>query len=197
MLNRVIRCLVFFFFLVEIANAQQLQYAIQLKDETIGILSVKRFLRPARAEFLIESNIQVHKLIDMDITYRISTVFENGKLIHSTATQTANGRTNVNTTTKWDGRSYVVITQSSRTKLRETMIDFNLCSMYFSEPLNKKVIWSDSFGKWLPVKALGNHRYELSLPDGKKNFYQYSYGICSMVETEQLFSKVTFLLKGP
>jgi hypothetical protein len=67
--------------------------------------------------------------------------------------------------------------------------------LYYHEPIGKKLIWSDSFGKFLPIRLSGNHRYELILPDGKKNFYTYNYGICSMVETEQFFTKLIFRLK--
>lgn len=179
-----------------VATEQTLTYVILLSDDVIGNMTVKRFQQSSdRSEYLVESHINVQKIVAMDIDYRINSVFENGKLMHSTVVQTANNKIHTNTKTEWDGNFYRITSLEGKHAIRERLIEHNLTTLYYYEPVGMKVIWSDSFGKFLTIKLCGNHRYELILPDGKKNFYTYNYGICSSVESEQFFSKLTFRLK--
>ena len=191
--------LIIFFLLIVLpvfATEQTLTYTILFGTEVIGNMTVKKFQQSAvRTEYLVESHIKIDKIVSMEIDYRINAVFENGKLVHSTVLQSSNNKIHTNTKTEWDGNYYRVIGLDGKRTLRERLIDYNLTTLYYFEPVGKKIIWSDSFGKFLSIKLCGNHRYELILPDGKKNFYTYNYGICSSVESEQFFSKLTFRLK--
>lgn len=176
------------------SQSLSLKYNIQLKDELIGILNVKRMIQGAKISYLLDSKIQIQRVMTFDISYNLVSSYDNGKLVHSNNRQTTNARINVNTTTQWDGSKYLVTTENDRKILKEKLIDYSLAMLYFNEPIGKTKVWSDSFGKFLNIKADGIHRYELQLPEGKKNYYNYVHGICSMVETEQVFTKVTFLL---
>jgi len=176
------------------SQSLSLKYNIQIKDDVIGVLNVKRMISGTKTSYLLDSKIQLQKVMTFDITYNLVTNYENGKLIQSTNRQTTNARINTNTTTKWDGNRYIVSVQSDRKVLKEKNIDFSLALLYFNEPVGKSKVWSDNFGKFLNIKLVSPHRYELLLPEGKKNYYNYNYGICSMVETEQVFTKVLFIL---
>ena len=176
------------------SQSLSLKYNIQLKDDVIGILNVKRMIQGNKTSYLLDSKIQIQKVMTFDITYNLVTNYENGKLISSTNRQTTNARMKTNSSTVWEGNKYLVTVGSDRKYIKEKMIDYSLALLYFNEPIGKTKVWSDSFGKFLRIKPDGVHRYELQLPDGKKNYYNYKFGICSMVETEQVFTKVTFLL---
>jgi hypothetical protein len=176
------------------SQSQTLHYSIVLKDESIGTMKATRIIQKDHVSYLIESHILIDKIIRMKIDYTITAEFHNGKLVKSSTLQEANGRLQVNTSTKWNGNYYSVNTLTGNTKLKEKIIDYNLCSLYFYEPEGRKKIYSDSFGKFVPISIRKTHQYKLQLPEGKENIYDYNYGICSMVEMEQLFSKVRFVL---
>lgn len=183
-----------FFTLNSFSQSQTLHYSIVLKDGPIGTMTATRIIQKDHISYLIESHILIDKLIKVKIDYSINAEFHNGKLIKSSTIQEGNGRIQVNTSTKWTGNYYSVQTLTGSSKLKEKVIDYNLCSLYFSEPEGRKKIYSDSFGKFIPISMQKNNQYKLQLPEGKENIYDYNYGICSIVEMEQLFSKVRFVL---
>ncbi len=176
------------------ANAQKLNYKIFFNKDYIGNLVAERDIQKERSHYLLKSKMTVDKIINVSIEYRLEGDFVNQKLTRSSAYQKVNNKVQVSSNTQWDGSAYNIQTIDKSTILRNKPIGYNLCSLYFNEPVNVKEVYSDTFGEFLKLKSLGKHRYELQLPDGKKNFYSYNAGICYQVETEQLFSKITFLL---
>jgi hypothetical protein len=58
-----------------------------------------------------------------------------------------------------------------------------------------KMVFSENFRKFIPLKEIRPHYYELKLPDGNSNFYTYSNGVCSGAEVNTNFSKAFFRLK--
>ena len=189
-----LRLLLFLLFCFQSLTAQHLTYAVMLRDEKVGELYVHRTVTKKNAEFKIESFIHVDKLINMEVEYKLVAKFEDGILLRSSTWQRSNQKVNINTTTTRSGNVYHVESLNRSAETVKETIDFNLCTLYYQEPVGRTKIWSDSYGAFIQIKPAGNHRYEIILPDGKKNFYTYHYGICSMVETEQLFSKIVFRL---
>lgn len=184
-----------FFLLISVSllQAQNLTYAVLLRDEQVGTLHVKRTITKDQTDYKLESTIKVEKIINMLVEYQMNATFVHGILKKSITLQKSNGKVNTYTRTTHAGSYYQVELLNGKRKEKE-QIDFNLCTLYFQEPAGKKRIWSDSYGTFIRVRPVGPHRYELLLPDGKKNYYTYHFGICSMVETEQMFSKITFRL---
>lgn len=165
-----------------------------MKDEKIGTMTVQKVTQKDHISYTIESTITVNKIISMLVEYKSTAEFHRGKLIKSANKQKINGKVQCDTKTTWDGNQYQVFALTGRTKLKERNIDYNVCMLYFDEPGKRKKIYSDSYGKWVTIKSNDNHQYELLLPDSKRSSYTFNYGICSRVETEQMFSKITFLL---
>ena len=179
---------------IQTLEAQHLTYAVMLRDEKVGELYVNRTVSKKFTDYKLESLIHVDKLINMEVEYKLTARFEDGLLFKSSTWQRSNQKVNINTITTRYGNSYLVEMLNKRNQNIKENIDFNLCTLYFHEPVGKTRIWSDSYGAFIRVRPAGTHRYEVLLPDGKRNFYTYHYGICSTVETEQLFSKIIFRL---
>lgn len=186
----IINCLCFF----NIAGAQKLTYKIVFNKEDIGNLIAERDAQKENVHYILKSKMTVDKIVNVEIDYRLESDFKNGKMTHSSAYQKVNSRVQVSSSTQWDGSTYNIQTIDMSTILRNKAITFNMCALYFNEPVNLKEVYSDALGKFLRIRQAGKHRYELILPDGKKNYYNYASGICFQVETEQLFSKIIFLL---
>lgn len=166
---------------------------VLLRDEKVGLLDVRRNIQKSSTEYKLESLIEVDKIINMRVEYRLTAKFTDGALVHSNTWQRSNQKININTTTQKQGDHYLVEKLNKTSTVTEP-IDYNLCTLYFQEPVGRKKLWSDSYGQFVKIRPAGIHRYELLLPDGKKNYYTYNYGICTSVETEQLFSKINFRL---
>ena len=176
------------------ASAQKLTYKILLNNKMIGTLLADRQVQKEKVNYVLQSKMSVHKILTFDIEYKLESDFINGKMIASTAYQKTNNKIHTNTITKWDGVQYTVQLPDENLARINKNINYNMCTIYYLEPIGLTQIYSDAFGKFLNIRSLGNHRYELTLPDGKTNYYNYAAGICFQVESEQLFSKIIFRL---
>jgi len=174
--------------------AQQLTYTITVKDDIIGKLIAYKNVHGSKTDYTLVSDINVHKVVDVAVFYKLEASFEKSKLMSSKLIQTTNERQNINSTTYWNGANYLITVDGNRTSIKEKIIDFNLATLYYQEPINRKKIWSDAYGKFLSIRMSKKGNYELSLPDGRKNIYTYHKGICTQVITEQMFTKIIFTL---
>ena len=174
-------------------QAQQLHYLVRLGDEPMGDMRATKTIG-SKEKYLIESKIKIDKMIKFDLIYTIESIFEKNILLLSNVIETANGKTQTNSETKRNSTGYSVTTKKETKTIIHKGITYNLSKLYFEEPLGIKLIWSDSFGEMLTLKPSGEHRYELILPNGKSSFYSYIKGICTLVETEIVFGKLTFTL---
>ncbi|NUQ26782.1 MAG: hypothetical protein HUU34_22800 [Saprospiraceae bacterium] len=66
------------------------------------------------------------------------------------------------------------------------LINYSVSCLYHQEPTRQQSIFSERFGEYCSMKPLGEGRYELTMPDGKKITYTYANGICEQMETRQM-----------
>lgn len=174
-------------------QAQKLKYTIRFKNDVVGQMRAER-TQGAKSKIRIDSQISMQMVIKLELEYFMESIFEKGILTFSHTIQKANGKEHANTTTSKEKEGYKVVTQKSTTVVPRSEIRYNLCRMYFEEPGGISEVWSDTYGTMLKIKPAGKGRYELTLPDGKRNYYTYYKGICTLVETELMVGKVTFQL---
>ena len=74
-------------------------------------------------------------------------------------------------------------------------IGFSVGMLYHFEPSGQNLVFSERLGTFVPIKKTSNGVYELSQPDGKKNIFKYSNGVCTEMKTEMLASSVQFSLE--
>lgn len=192
MLSRILLILLLSFpFLVQ---AQRLNYEVRINEEVVGNMKA---LREGinKVRYSIRSEISYRKILKIDMQYSLESFFEKQILKSSHAIQKTNGKEYTNSKTEKSENGYRISTLKGIRQLSHTGIDWNLCRLYFAEPAGVEKILSDTFGEMLDIVPAGNHRYELRLPDGKSSFYTYHKGICILVETEQIFGKISFLLR--
>ena len=89
---------------------------------------------------------------------------------------------------------YVIQDDDERSELNEKILYTSACLMHL-EPVGLKRIFSENFKKFVPVRELRPHYYELRLPDGNKNYYSYANGTCIGAEVNTNLSKAFFRLK--
>lgn len=176
-------------------HGQTLLYNIKLNEELMGKMSAVKKGNKEKS-YQIESNIKVEKMISVEMYYLIRSEFDKKGLVKSTAKETANGKEYMNTETTRQTEGYAVKTLKEQSQIKGRQIAYNLCMIYFQEPIGVSEVWSDSFGEFFKIKPAGKNRYELLLPGGKSSFYSYYKGICTSVETDMPFGKLTFTLTG-
>lgn len=71
-------------------------------------------------------------------------------------------------------------------KLKEVnqVINHTMTGLYYQEPSNVGVVYSERYGQMCTVKKLDDSRYGVILPNGKQSIYAYRQGLCTEVQSE-------------
>ena len=167
--------------LVSILNnmySQHLEYDIIWLGK-VGKLQIDKSID--KGSLFIETNSEV-RIPFFRFNWITSTVVKNGKLQYSNYRQLLNDKdrefTEINyaadnlwQVTDNEGRNYEI-------QINEP---FYVSRMYFEEPVNEKLIFSERFGQPLELINNGNGHYKLILPDNNYCEYFYENGVCKIV----------------
>lgn len=176
------------------ANNQVLKYEVVRNGKVIGHMESSRHDHDAVSEYHTESSVEVSIVVQLSIYTKVTGVFSHGQLVTGTALRKVNNSTRVNTKINYQKDRYVIDDEGQRTELREKINYSSACLMHV-EPKGLSRIFSESYKRFIPIREVRQHYYELQLPDGNKNFYSYADGICIGAEVNTNLSKAFFRIK--
>jgi len=134
-------------------------------------------IRPDEHRFSMLSSYDGTKLVASDIKTWVNQRLESSSVIH------------------WDGKEYLFQADGELQKLGSQSVTYSSACLFFSEPVNINELFYERYGKFLKLKHLGEHRYEITLPNGATE--RYTYFDCEVVQVElvQSFTKMTMKLR--
>ncbi len=175
------------------AAAQNYVYEIRYANSPVGTLEVKQEVSGAHRRIFISSRVQMKLFSRMDTdikTEYLHNVLEKARAVRLGGKSAENKET----VTERAQKGYVVIRKGEEATLKQTQISYCVGDLYFSEPKDIREVYSETLGQFLPIKQLEDKRYELSMPDGKRNMYRYEKGRLTDVEVNHQLGKAYFRL---
>ena len=157
------------------ASAQQHTYTINLRGDKIGEISATK----------VEDAGVISYLVISDVTFKVLWKSYNRKTEHNLLIENDRIKKSYSgiymNKNKEDSASMELINNTYKCykypdknfDLSNADISYFSAKMYFEEPVNIKSVFSERFLEYCPIEALGNHKYKLSLPNGKDNIYTY------------------------
>ena len=176
------------------AQTQELNYDVLRNNKIIGQIKATKKMQSQTTVFNIESIVNFDMVIDYHIYSIMNAAFSNEQLKESFLLRKVNGKEKTNTQITWEKDRYVITDKSSKTTLGEK-IKFTTACLMNVEPLHATKIFSENFKKFIAIKEVKPHTYELKLPDGNTNVYKYENGICVWASVETMISGAEFRLK--
>lgn len=177
-------------------KAQNMQYAVLKGGDTIGILNYSRNITANIILYKAESIVKVRFIFSVSVNSKEEACFKDGVLQYSSVFRKVNGTVKTNFYTKLNGNTYTI-----EDKKEDEVEAFNnypitgsFLSMYYNEPANNNVVYSDTYKKLITISKLEDHKYKVTMPDGNYNYYYYQNGICNRVEIVHSFYTLTFCL---
>lgn len=172
----------------------KLQYDVIRNNKVIGHMQAIRTSKGSFTEYQTESSVKVSLVIELAIYTKVTGIFGQGQLISGSVIRRVNSSDKVNATIHWQKDKYVIEEDGEKMTLPEKIAYSSACLMHV-EPVGLTRIFSEANKKFIPIRQLKPHQYELQLPDGNKNFYTYVDGICVSAEVNTTLSKAFFRLK--
>ncbi|WP_298740983.1 DUF6134 family protein [uncultured Chitinophaga sp.] len=167
--------------------AQVHTFEIRLGSRVIGAVEARCNVNGASRNMQIKSKIEtafMSKFTDISCEYA-DNILVASKVVRS------NGKSDQGkeVITRRNGTRYMIDLEGDKSTLDNVQIRHSVSDLYFTEPQQVTSVYSETLGKLLSIKPLGNGAYELSLPEGKKNIYRYQKGALVEVEVNHTLGK--------
>lgn len=172
------------------ANAQTNTFEVRVGNHAVGTIEANRKTSGAAKSIIIRTRIQVMlSKVNSDIINEYS----NNVLTNAKSSRIKNGDDKKSTTTVRNGKEYTITVDGEKSVLNNAEIEECVADLYFTEPRQLTRVFSETLGRFLPLKSLGGGMYELLLPEGKKNVFKYENGTLVLVEVNHSFGKAIFV----
>jgi hypothetical protein len=175
------------------ATGQSHTYEILFGNNPVGLLDVKQDPSGPSRRIHIRSRVQSKLLARMETD--IETVYLHNVLARARVSrvQARDNDDNKEVLTEKTDKGYAVTRKGVRSAFPHA-IAFCVSDLYFTEPQHIREVYSETAGRFLPIKPLKDGRYALTMQDGRQNFYTYAKGRLVLVEVNHTLGKATFRL---
>lgn len=176
-------------------SAQALTYDVIVHNRSIGLLSVTKAPTLTGVQYRVNADVAVRMFGEKRMITHFTSTYRNNLLTEASFNDQLNGRTKHDALVHWDGSGYQVRVNNTSSVIANRRATYSAASLYDREPVGIGELFSERYGQFCTLRSVAPHAYELTLPDGKKNYYRYVNGICREVEVEQPFFTVFFRLR--
>ena len=179
-----------------LAFGQTHTYDIYKGSDRIGEILVTKRTKGSKTTYEANSNSEFRIIFSNEMETRLSADYENNELVSCNSKNTLNGKIRSHARMKKEGDVYHFFKHpAEKYQKREKPIRNSTVQLYFTEPLNITDVYSENYLENCPLKALGNHTYELVLPGGKINHYIYKNGKLEEIKVFRSFVDLSFRLR--
>ena len=175
---------------------QALTYDVIVHNRSIGQLNVTKSPTTTGVQYRVNADVAVWMLGEKRMITRFTSTYRDNLLTESSFNDKLNGRTKHDALVRWDGNGYQVRVNNASSTIANRRATYSGASLYDSEPVGVRELFSERYGRFCPLRPVASHAYELTLPDGKKNYYRYVNGVCREVEVEQPLFTIYFRLRS-
>ena len=176
------------------AHAQHLEYVVMKGDKSIGVQKVNRDASDDGTIFYnIRSEVSFSFITRRKMVFTIESYVLDNEIITAHAQELLNEKLRFDAKLKYTSESYEFTKddQYSVLPISEPIL-WSVSRMYFEEPIGVDQVFAERHGVYLELRAMGNQVYNLVLPTGRINTYEYVDGICEKVTVNHWIAKVSF-----
>ena len=177
------------------AQDRKLTYNVVRNGNVIGTLDLVESISNNSIHFLLSSDVKTRFIFTFTVKAREESIYKDGIMIYSSVYRNSNGKIKINKQTRFEGGIYQVSNKGETSQMKIDPIHYNFHGLYLFEPKQLSVVYSDNFGKYMPIIKMPNNKYKVALPDGNYNYYYYKDGICQKVELYNTLYTAQLVLK--
>lgn len=173
------------------ASVDNFNYEVFVDGRPVGSYKVDRTELNGTTNFRVENSTAVGLIRKSEQKFVMLTSFDHSRFVSSDMKTWVGEALESSTVIHWDGNKYVRQEGEKLTEIPGSMSTFSSPCMFFEEPMSRTSLFYEKYGMELPVVDLGNHRYEVKLPNGGKECYTYKDGQVVQMDLIQTFTTIT------
>jgi hypothetical protein len=178
------------------ANVDHYVYNVSLDGKSIGTYEVNRTDIGESSTFRVETITEAGLIRPMRHKFVMLSAYNGNSLISSDLKSWVNDELESSTLLQWDGSQYVKQEGETLTEICCEQVNFSSATIFFNEPVNRTKMFYEKYGKELLIEKIGDHTYQVKLPNGGVERYKYENGKVSEVEFVQSFATIRLKKQG-
>lgn len=149
-------------------------FEARASDAQVGNVKATKIMDGKITQYQVESEIIIHVLFAVNITYKAQASYNEGILMSSSASVFINDHLHNSVVTEKTGNYYTIVEDEHTTKMYEE-IKFSTTKMYFTEPVDQKEVYSESEGIMKSIVKTTDGKYKMMDPENSDNITVYGY----------------------
>lgn len=178
------------------AKVDQHSYEVSLDGRSIGMYEVNRTDIGESSTYRVETTTSAGLIRPVEHKFEMMSSYNEDKLISSDIKTWVNQELESSSIIQWDGNQYVRQEGEELQEICNDIVDYSSASVFFQEPLGRTKMFYEKYGKYLSVEQVGEHRYEVKLPNNGVERYTYDDGEVTEVQFVQSFATITLKKQG-
>ena len=163
-------------------SAQTIVYDMTVLGSSFGRMVVSRQVQDSTEIYKLDAKGKATILWMDFVNETIQEVrYRGGKLISSSYREIENGKTKKWNKISYDGRQYLVESQSGKRTFNEAPL-YSVISLYFYDPMQRSRIFHEAEAGYTGLKRIDANTLEIKNADGSRSVYHYDRGKLNTME---------------
>lgn len=175
-----------------VATTTELSFKITYHNYHLGYINAVKAVSDATNTYSVlgkaEGDLFFKKIVSENSIY---TVFDKNEFVKSTTIVKRNGKILHNTHTTLLKGKYFISSIETADQLLNQGINYTVALMYFQEPVGVNYVYSETWGKMLPLIA-NKGNYTFTIPDGTVCSFEYKDGKLMEVVSKTIIGEIKF-----
>ncbi len=174
----------------ETTEVEKISFNIIKKNSRIGYIDIEKTSLNKITTYTLDSEVKVKVVFNFSAIGREKSIYKDDTLIFSSIYRKLNNKVKLNQSLFFVNGKYLLKKKNKKEKINIDVINSNLVTLFFYEPVGIQEIYSDKYKKMVKITPIGNSRYKIVLPNKSTSIYHYENGKCTMIDVVGSFFKV-------
>jgi len=174
----------------ETTEVEKISFKIIKKNSRIGYIDIEKTSLNKITTYTLDSEVKVKVVFNFSAIGREKSIYKDDTLIFSSIYRKLNNKVKLNQSLFFVNGKYLLKKKNKKEKINIDVINSNLVTLFFYEPVGIQEIYSDKYKKMVKITPIGNSRYKIVLPNKSTSIYHYENGKCTMIDVVGSFFKV-------
>jgi hypothetical protein len=172
---------------------ENISFSVVKKNTSIGFINIEKRTINKITTFTVNSEVNANIIFTFTAVGKEKSVFKEDTLVYSSVYRMLNNKVKLNQALLFEKGKYVLKDNGRIENISLNVINRNLVTLFFNEPIGIDEIYADKYKIMLKIIPLGNRKYKVVFPNKSISIYHYQNGKCTSIDAEGSFYKVQII----
>lgn len=169
---------------------ENISFSVVKKNSSIGFINIEKRTINNITTFTVNSEVNANIIFNFTAVGKEKSVYKEDTLVYSSVYRMLNNKVKLNQALLFEKGKYVLKDKGRIENISLNVINRNLVTLFFHEPIGIEKIYADKYKIMLKITPLGDKKYKVVFPNKSISIYHYQKGKCIGVDVEGSFYKV-------